>query len=99
MSKRMNEDEKIFIERLESLNRLCTGHELSEWEKASALKMYRLQEYQPLSKIVMERKGSIGLSHRKGWLKKINYDLRKIKRALRKNKLNSGWYFCRGGNK
>lgn len=98
----MNENEELFIDRVDALNRLCTGYGLSTWEKDSILKMYRLQdlqEYQPLSKIVMERKGSIGLSHRKGWLNKINYDKRRIKRALRKNKLNSGWYFCRGGQK
>lgn len=72
MSKRMDEDEKIFIERVESLNRLCTGYGLSTWEKDSILKMCRLQEYRPLSEIATERKGSIGLSHRKERLKKIN---------------------------
>ena len=79
----MNEDEELFIDRVDDLKRLSTGYGLSTWEKDSILKMYRLQKYKPLSKIVMERKGSIGLSHRKGWLKKINYDKRRIKRALR----------------
>lgn len=68
----IDEDEKIFIKRVENLNRLCTGYGLSEWEEDSILKMYRLSKYQPLSEIAMECKGSIGLSHRKERLKKIN---------------------------
>jgi len=38
------------------------------------------RDIRQVSEIVMERKGSIGLSHRKGWLKKINYGKRRIKR-------------------
>lgn len=95
----MDEDEEKIIDMVDERKRLCTGYGLSDDEEYYIMQMYRLQKYQPLSEIVMERKGSMGLSHRKGWLKKINYNKRKIKRALRKNKLNSGWYFCRGGQK
>ena len=61
----MDEDEKFFTERVDDLKRLCTGYGLPEWEEDYLLKMYRLQKYQPLSEIAMERKGSRGLSHRK----------------------------------
>lgn len=86
--KLMDEDEKKFIDHLDELNRLCTGYGLSDLEEYYILQMYRLQKYHPLSEIVMERKGSMGLSHRKGWLKKINYDKKRIKRTLRKRNRN-----------